>query len=229
MHAVEAKGKAGRPPGTKANRVGLTDRQAAIIAFIEREVGRQGYPPSMREIGHAVKLKSTSSVSHQLTSLERKGFLYRDPHRPQAYRVRARWTKTVGEDANLSARSAVDVPLIGRIAAGAPILAEEEGRHDELPHLAAGRTQRRADDDLALLGGRWTAPRDVREEGACASVRARIGPRLGDQPQTAVHSTQVAGSVPHCRVQVWGRASGSHNATRTVPHGRRRPAAPPSP
>ncbi|MFF2236310.1 transcriptional repressor LexA [Streptomyces anulatus] len=126
MHAVEAKNRAGRPPGTKANRVGLTDRQAAIIAFIEREVGRQGYPPSMREIGQAVKLKSTSSVSHQLTSLERKGFLYRDPHRPRAYRVRARWTEMLGEDAFLSARTAVDVPLIGRIAAGSPILAEEE-------------------------------------------------------------------------------------------------------
>ncbi|MFE0455655.1 transcriptional repressor LexA [Streptomyces sp. NPDC058914] len=79
------------------------------------------YPPSMREIGQAVDLASTSSVAHQLMALERKGILYRDPHRPRAYRVRPSWAPALG------ARSAapVDVPLVGRIAAGTPLLAEE--------------------------------------------------------------------------------------------------------
>ena len=125
MQVVEAKGRAGRPPGTRANRVGLTSRQAAIIHFIEQQVGLQGYPPSMREIEQAVGLKSSSSVSHQLMSLERKGFLYRDPHRPRAYRVRARWTDLVHGTIPLPDFRTADVPLLGRIAAGTPILAEE--------------------------------------------------------------------------------------------------------
>lgn len=125
MDAIETAPRRGRPPGTRANDGGLTGRQSAIVAFIEREVARQGYPPSMREIGQAVKLKSTSSVAHQLTALEGKGVLYRDPHRPRAYRIRTRWTEGFPE-APASAEPAVThVPLVGRIAAGHPILAEE--------------------------------------------------------------------------------------------------------
>ncbi|EFL12808.1 LexA repressor [Streptomyces sp. C] len=54
------------------------------VAFIEQTVARKGYPPSMREIGEGVRLRSTSSVAHQLMALEREGLLYRDPHRPRA-------------------------------------------------------------------------------------------------------------------------------------------------
>ncbi|WP_329212434.1 transcriptional repressor LexA [Streptomyces sp. NBC_01708] len=125
MDVIEAVPGRGKPPRTRANDGGLTGRQSAIVEFIEREVARQGYPPSMREIGQAVKLKSTSSVAHQLTALEGKGVLYRDPHRPRAYRIRTRWTKGFPE-APASAEPAVaHVPLVGRIAAGPPILAEE--------------------------------------------------------------------------------------------------------
>lgn len=125
MHAVEAAGRAGRPPGIRVNDDGHTDRQAAIVAFIEREVARQGYPPSMREIGQAVKLKSTSSVAHQVMALERKGVLYRDPNRPRAYRVRARPTGGIHETPTPPAPDMAHVPLVGRIAAGTPILADE--------------------------------------------------------------------------------------------------------
>lgn len=111
----------GRPPGTRTAEGELTDRQAAIVRYITESVDRQGYPPSMREIGQAVKLASTSSVAHQLMALERKGVLYRDPHRPRAYCVRPSWAPDLGN----SAEPAVDVPLVGRIAAGAPLLAEE--------------------------------------------------------------------------------------------------------
>lgn len=79
----------------------------------------------MREIGAAVKLSSTSSVAHQLTALERKGALYRDPHRPRAYRVRERWSEGFPTAPTETVAPAAAVPLVGRIAAGAPILAEE--------------------------------------------------------------------------------------------------------
>ncbi|MER6081254.1 transcriptional repressor LexA [Streptomyces sp. NPDC001833] len=111
----------GRPPGPRTAEGELTVRQAAIVRYITETVARQGYPPSMREIGQAVRLASTSSVAHQLTALEHKGVLYRDPRTPRAYRVRTSWAP------ELSSRSgtAVEVPLVGTIAAGAPLLAEE--------------------------------------------------------------------------------------------------------
>ncbi|GHB28868.1 LexA repressor [Streptomyces umbrinus] len=111
----------GRPPGRQAADGDLTSRQAAIVRYITETVDRQGYPPSMREIGQAVKLASTSSVAHQLMALERKGILYRDPRRPRAYRVRPSWAP----DVDARREAPVDVPLVGRIAAGAPLLAEE--------------------------------------------------------------------------------------------------------
>ncbi|WP_435223425.1 transcriptional repressor LexA [Streptomyces sp. Tue6028] len=111
----------GRPPGIRAVKGELTARQQAIVDFITTTVQQQGYPPSMREIGKAVRLASTSSVAHQLMTLERKGLLYRDPHRPRAYRVRSPWSPDLGE----RGEPPVEVPLVGRIAAGAPLLAEE--------------------------------------------------------------------------------------------------------
>ncbi|MFF7858767.1 transcriptional repressor LexA [Streptomyces sp. NPDC007904] len=131
MHVSESAGRRGRPPGSRSTSYGLTARQAAIVAFIEDTVARQGYPPSMREIGQAVRLASTSSVSHQLMALEHKGVLYRDPNRPRAYRVRQRWGDGVCAQAASTApepavaEDAARVPLVGRIAAGTPILAEE--------------------------------------------------------------------------------------------------------
>ncbi|MER6692556.1 transcriptional repressor LexA [Streptomyces minutiscleroticus] len=126
MHAADTPGRPGRPPGSRPNPDGLTSRQAAIVRFIEDTVARQGYPPSMREIGQAVELRSTSSVAHQLMALESKGVLYRDPHRPRAYRVRHRADDAPEAPAPAAATPGVThVPLVGRIAAGAPILAEE--------------------------------------------------------------------------------------------------------
>jgi repressor LexA len=117
---------------------GLTARQRLILATIRDAVDRRGYPPSMREIGEAVGLTSPSSVAHQLAALERKGYLRRDPNRPRAIEVTA-----PGETPAASPRpgpSSVDgdetdsgqahpepsyVPVVGRIAAGGPILAEQ--------------------------------------------------------------------------------------------------------
>jgi repressor LexA len=109
----------------------LTERQRTILNVIRASVTTRGYPPSIREIGDAVGLTSTSSVAHQLRTLERKGYLRRDPNRPRAVDVR-------GADGNVGAVApATDVagsdalpeptyvPVLGRIAAGGPILAEE--------------------------------------------------------------------------------------------------------
>ncbi|WP_019631063.1 transcriptional repressor LexA [Actinomadura atramentaria] len=108
----------------------LTQRQRMVLEVIRDSVQRRGYPPSMREIGEAVGLTSTSSVSHQLRSLQRKGFLRRDPNRPRAVEVRIPGTTPVRTEDDAAAPDAerpapAYVPLVGRIAAGGPILAEE--------------------------------------------------------------------------------------------------------
>ncbi len=110
---------------------GLTPRQRRVLAVIRESVLGRGYPPSMREIGRDVGLTSTSSVAHQLRVLEAKGFLRRDPNRPRAVEVLmpesaptgGAWFDETGvKDAF---PDAVFVPVVGRIAAGGPILAEE--------------------------------------------------------------------------------------------------------
>ncbi|HVQ83951.1 MAG TPA: transcriptional repressor LexA [Mycobacterium sp.] len=109
----------------------LTERQRTILNVIRASVTSRGYPPSIREIGDAVGLTSTSSVAHQLRTLERKGYLRRDPNRPRAVDVRGTeeitaapgvLTEVAGSDA---LPEPTFVPVLGRIAAGGPILAEE--------------------------------------------------------------------------------------------------------
>jgi repressor LexA len=108
----------------------LTQRQRTILEVIRSSVTTRGYPPSIREIGDAVGLTSTSSVAHQLRTLERKGYLRRDPNRPRAVDVRTPeelaapvvTTDVAGSDA---LPEPTYVPVLGRIAAGGPILAEE--------------------------------------------------------------------------------------------------------
>jgi repressor LexA len=106
----------------------LTARQRAILEAIRDSVERRGYPPSIREICEAAGLSSTSSVAHQLRALERKGYLRRDPNRPRAVDVRqaesARETDLVSATGD-AVPSPVLVPVVGRIAAGGPILAEQ--------------------------------------------------------------------------------------------------------
>ncbi|MEE2521840.1 transcriptional repressor LexA [Pseudarthrobacter sp. J75] len=120
---------------------GLTARQKKILETIQRSVNDNGYPPSMREIGDTVGLASLSSVTHQLSQLEKLGYLRRDPKRPRAMEVLMPLTLDGGtrtaataEDRTAPAATvtqlptAVDtamVPLVGRIAAGGPILADQ--------------------------------------------------------------------------------------------------------
>ncbi|MBJ8345032.1 transcriptional repressor LexA [Antrihabitans sp. YC2-6] len=110
---------------------GLTDRQRKVLEVIRASVNERGYPPSIREIGDAVGLTSTSSVAHQLRTLERKGFLRRDANRPRAVDVRGIDevnSAMAGDDADEDQPqlpTPTFVPVLGRIAAGGPILAEQ--------------------------------------------------------------------------------------------------------
>jgi repressor LexA len=92
---------------------GLTTRQRRILEFIARTVRERGYPPTVREIGEAVGLTSSSSVHAQLANLERRGLLHKDPAKPRAMALEA------------PRAEGVPVPLLGRIAAGVPVLAEQ--------------------------------------------------------------------------------------------------------
>jgi repressor LexA len=105
----------------------LTARQRRILTFIRDWVEEHGYPPSVREIGEAVGLVSPSSVAYQLKELEKKNYLRRDPNRPRAVDVRTPTDLTPEEDEALRAARPAPayVPLVGRIAAGGPILAEQ--------------------------------------------------------------------------------------------------------
>jgi repressor LexA len=117
-------------PGTR-RRTTLSDKQRAILGFIQSSVASRGYPPSMREIGEAVGLSSLSSVAHQLGQLELSGYLRRDPNRPRALEVlidlEPDTTITVETPVSTSPSvgDAAMVPLVGRIAAGIPITADQ--------------------------------------------------------------------------------------------------------
>lgn len=99
----------------------LTPRQRAVLEFIADSMESHGYPPSVREIGEAVGLSSSSSVHAQLASLQKKGFIRRDPTKPRAIEIRF----DRGSGSATERRPARFVPLVGEIAAGQPVLASE--------------------------------------------------------------------------------------------------------
>ncbi len=115
-------------PDGPVDEAGLTLRQRKVLQVIRDSVERMGYPPTMREIGEAVGLTSTSSVSYQLKTLQKKGFLRREVSRPRA--VDVRMPVDLSNAADEAAERAAQprpayVPVLGRIAAGGPILAEQ--------------------------------------------------------------------------------------------------------
>lgn len=96
----------------------ITEKQRQILDFVKQEILQKGYPPAVREICKAVNLKSTSSVHAHLETLERNGYIRRDPSKTRAIEI-------VDDDFNLSRREVVNLPIIGTVAAGMPILAEQ--------------------------------------------------------------------------------------------------------
>ena len=150
-------------------RTSLSDKQLAILDFIQKSVTNRGYPPSMREIGDAVGLSSLSSVTHQLNQLELSGYLRRDPNRPRALEVLIE-LPNIEEDAPESTTQvgdAVMVPLVGRIAAGIPITADQQ--IDEvfpLPRQLTGKGELfmlkvvgESMIDAAIMDGDWVVVR----------------------------------------------------------------------
>ena len=96
----------------------ISDKQREILDYVKTEILNKGYPPTVRDICEAVKLKSTSSVHSHLETLEKNGYIRRDPTKPRAIEI-------VDDNFNLTRREVVNVPMIGRVAAGQPILAVE--------------------------------------------------------------------------------------------------------
>ena len=120
----------------------LTQRQIDILAFIERTVGERGYPPSVREIGEAVGLASPSTVHSHLHTLQRLGYLRRDPTKPRAIEV----TADTASGTTAERRPTRHVPLVGDVAAGTGVLAQEHV--EELVPLPADLT---GDGELFML------------------------------------------------------------------------------
>ena len=164
-------------PDREAAGDGLTQRQRRVLEVIHDSIERRGYPPSVREIGEAVGLSSASSVAHQLSVLQKKGWLRRDPNRPRALDVRlpgdvpsARALPTAAvEEAGSGAAmpAATYVPVVGRIAAGGPVLAEQAVEDVfPLPRELVGEgtlfTLRVAGDSMveaAICDGDWVVVR----------------------------------------------------------------------
>jgi len=96
----------------------ITAKQREILEFIKQEILKKGYPPAVREICEAVHLKSTSSVHAHLETLEKNGFIRRDPTKPRAIEI-------MEEDFGFNRREMVNIPILGRVSAGTPILAVE--------------------------------------------------------------------------------------------------------
>ncbi|MCI7060794.1 MAG: transcriptional repressor LexA [Lachnospiraceae bacterium] len=96
----------------------ISPKQTEILEYIKSEILNRGYPPAVREICEAVHLKSTSSVHSHLETLEKNGYIRRDPTKPRAIEI-------VDDDFNLVRREIINVPLIGNVAAGEPIFAEQ--------------------------------------------------------------------------------------------------------
>lgn len=169
------------PSNDKFDMSVLSDRQKRILQVIRDAVVLRGYPPSIREIGDAAGLQSTSSVAYQLKELEKKGFLRRDPNKPRAVDLR-HLPESMGGSVPASGSAEVDgasparmIPVLGQIAAGSPILAEENIEHyyplpeelldnGELFMLqVVGESMR----DAGILNGDWVVIRSqhVAEEG----------------------------------------------------------------
>lgn len=96
----------------------ISKKQEEILEYIKSQILERGFPPAVREICEAVNLKSTSSVHSHLETLEKNGYIHRDPTKPRAIEI-------LDDTFNLTRREMVNVPIIGRVAAGEPLLAQQ--------------------------------------------------------------------------------------------------------
>ncbi|WP_037606015.1 transcriptional repressor LexA [Streptacidiphilus rugosus] len=183
----------GRPAGAHLRGArGLTARQEAVLDAIGHWTAEHGYPPSLREIGQSAGLASTSSVSHQVHSLERLGYLRRDPHRPRAYALTdlAQGSEEPPPVADVedAASAPVLVPLVGQIAAGVPITAEEH-IEELLPLPAALLPSTGEFFALRVRGDSMTGARIL--DGDTVVVRAGQAADHGDIVAALVDETEA--------------------------------------
>jgi len=159
-------------PTPPNHEIPLTDRQMEVLRFIERTVGDRGYPPSVREIGTAVGLTSPSTVHTHLETLQRLGYLRKDPSKPRAIEVR--WDPVSG---SMGERRPVrHVPLVGDVAAGTGVLAHQAV--EELVPLPADFT---GDGDLFMLRVRGDSMIEAGIfDGDFVVVRAQPTADMGD-------------------------------------------------
>jgi repressor LexA len=155
----------------------LTKRQQEIFDFIKRYSARYGYPPTVRDIGKAVGLASSSTVHAHLANLEKVGLLRRDPSKPRAIELLDRATGQVSSavEAVKSAVSPNGIPVLGRVAAGEPLLAEENIEdYVEIPDIAGGddgeyllRIRGESMKNAGILPDDWVVVRrqDTAEDG----------------------------------------------------------------
>lgn len=176
-----------KPNATESDQKKLSERQRRILEVIRDAVVLRGYPPSIREIGDAAGLQSTSSVAYQLKELEKKGYLRRDPNKPRAVDVRTlpgSNTPKPGRKQNAKPSKSPDpsetsptsfIPIVGSIAAGSPILAEENvDAYYPLPQEIVGDGELymlevvgESMRDAGILNGDWVVVRSqpVAEQG----------------------------------------------------------------
>jgi len=169
--------------GGTRRRTSLSDKQLAILDFVKRSVSARGYPPSMREIGDAVGLSSLSSVTHQLNQLELSGYLRRDPNRPRALEILIDLPSSdESPESSIPVGDAAMVPLVGRIAAGIPITADQQvdevfplprqlvGKGDLFMLKVVGESM----IDAAICDGDWVVVRQQRTAENGETVAALI-------------------------------------------------------
>ena len=160
--------------------VDLTKRQQEIFDFIKRYSAKYGYPPTVRDIGKAVGLASSSTVHAHLANLEKLGLLRRDPSKPRAIELLDRVREDVGSAVGSAVENALGVlrpglPLVGQVAAGSPILAEENIEdYVQVPAIAGGedgeyvlRVRGESMKDAGILGGDFVVvrPQDTATDG----------------------------------------------------------------
>jgi len=160
--------------------VDLTKRQQEIFDFIKRYSSAHGYPPTVRDIGKAVGLASSSTVHAHLANLEKLGLLRRDPSKPRAIELLDRVREDVGSAVGSAVENALGVlrpglPLVGQVAAGSPILAEENIEdYVQVPAIAGGedgeyvlRVRGESMKDAGILGGDFVVvrPQDTATDG----------------------------------------------------------------
>jgi repressor LexA len=192
---------------------GLTPRRRKIIKVIEDSVRSRGYPPSLREIGEAVGLASTSSVAHQMSVLQATGYVSRDARRPRTARIRLPGQDDAGPGTAAPGQGRMaEVPVVGRIAAGTPVIADQLAELADdvisLPRMLTGKGSlialRVAGDSMtgaAIADGDWVVVRQQPDADGGDIVAAMIASDSSADWEATVKTLKKAGShtwlIPH--------------------------------